>query len=96
MSDADTEQVLREALEELADAGRSLRRRERGNIAEALAEAWLRIADPERALGRAAREREPGLHPGALHEQLGPVRHRGGRMTSHGARMSTRSDEAYG
>ncbi len=53
------EAALREALEELAAAGPALRERDRASIAQALVEAWGRIADPERALGRAARERLP-------------------------------------
>jgi len=53
------EQALSEALDDLAVAGEALRRRTPAQIAEALADAWERIADPERALGRAARGRLP-------------------------------------
>jgi len=53
------EQALREALVDLAAAGDALRRRTPAQLAEGLADAWERIADPERALGRAARGRLP-------------------------------------
>lgn len=55
MSRPGAEQALREALGELEAAGAALRARSRASVAEALVEAWGRIADPERALGRRAR-----------------------------------------
>lgn len=59
MSVGSAEQALREALDDLALAGDALRRRTPAQLAETLADAWERIADPERALGRAARGRLP-------------------------------------
>lgn len=52
-------EALRDALDELARGGEALRARSRSSIASSLANAWERIADPERALGRAARTRVP-------------------------------------
>ncbi|MBZ0121546.1 MAG: hypothetical protein K8H88_31410, partial [Sandaracinaceae bacterium] len=53
------EPALFEALDRLEGSGASLRRRDRTEIAILVAEAWALIADPERALGRAAREHLP-------------------------------------
>lgn len=59
MSRATAEGALREALDRLEDAGEALRRRSREELAAIVAEAWERIADPERALGREARVEVP-------------------------------------
>ena len=50
---------IHEAIDAVEAAGAALRARDRGSIVDAVAEAWERIADPERALGRSARERIP-------------------------------------
>jgi acyl-CoA reductase-like NAD-dependent aldehyde dehydrogenase len=54
------EAALRATLERLEAAGDALRARSPEWIAEALARAWAAIADPELALGRAARSELPG------------------------------------
>ena len=59
MSDESAQLALHSALDELVEAGAALRDRERASIAASLAQAWALIADPERALGRAAREQIP-------------------------------------
>lgn len=91
MSVESAEGALRDALDELARSGDALRARPRASIAEALAEAWERIADPERALGRAARERLPAssgltlpMVAWALSTTLGDAR---GALRELGARM---------
>lgn len=53
------EQALRETLARLEEAGATLRARDPMELAEVLERAWARIADPERALGRAARSELP-------------------------------------
>jgi hypothetical protein len=53
------ERALRETLDRLEGAGDALRARSVASIAESVGAAWGRIADPERALGRAAREQLP-------------------------------------
>ncbi len=57
---AEAEPALRAVIEGVERAGPSLRARPPDRIAARLAEAWARIADPERHLGRLARERLPG------------------------------------
>ncbi len=59
MSDDTSEAALRETLSRLESAGETLRRRDPESIADALLRAWELIADPERALGRAARDELP-------------------------------------
>jgi hypothetical protein len=53
------ELALRAILDRLEEAGKILRRRDPVSVAASVASAWERIADPERALGRAARELLP-------------------------------------
>lgn len=59
MSVETAEGALREALDRVEAAGEGLRSRDRASIADVVAEAWERIADPELSCGRAARERIP-------------------------------------
>lgn len=85
------EAALREAIASVEAAGVALRSRERASLVDALAETWERIADPERAAGRAAREEIPkssGLSlpmvAWALSTTLGDVR---GELRRLAARM---------
>ena len=53
------ESALRQMLDRLEQTGEALRARSVESIAESVGAAWGRIADPERALGRAARQQLP-------------------------------------
>ena len=59
MSVETAERALREALDRVEAAGEALRSRDRASIANTVAEAWERIANPELSCGRAARDRIP-------------------------------------
>lgn len=53
------ERALREAIDRLEQSGPRLTKRSPADIARTLAAAWNRLADPERALGREARDTLP-------------------------------------
>ena len=59
MSAEAAEGALRDAIVAVEEAGDALRARPRASVVASVAEAWERIADPERAAGRAARETIP-------------------------------------